>query len=133
MGAPKGFHKQLPNMDIGVRQENINNVPGQPVQIQLGFVPGYALTVHKTQALSIKHIVRGVLEGSRISECLVYQMPGLAKLFPCFSKLKPGIYETMSLFIPDRSICPRPYLCLNFQSCRSKEFPTSGCTSSRYY
>ena len=24
-------------MDVGVRQENINNIPGQPVQIQLGF------------------------------------------------------------------------------------------------
>ena len=50
-------------MDVNVRQENINNVPGQPVQIQLGVVLSYGLTVHKTQALSIKHIVRGILEG----------------------------------------------------------------------
>jgi len=34
----------------------MSNVPGQPVQIQLGVVPCYALTVHKTQALSIKHV-----------------------------------------------------------------------------
>ena len=50
-------------MDVNVRQENINNVPGNPVQIQLGVVPSYGLTVHKTQALSIRHIVRGILEG----------------------------------------------------------------------
>ena len=31
-------------MDVNVRQESINNVPGQPVQIQLGVVPGYGLT-----------------------------------------------------------------------------------------
>jgi len=49
-------------MDINVRQENINNVPGNPaVQIQLGVVPSYGLTTHKVQALSIKHIVRGFL------------------------------------------------------------------------
>ena len=69
----------------------MNSVPGAPVQIQLGTVPSYALTVrclvvasrifavclpllvrvrtrvdrqvHKTQSLSIKHIVRGCLEG----------------------------------------------------------------------
>ena len=34
----------------------MSNVLGQPVQIQLGVVPCYALTVHKTQALSIKHV-----------------------------------------------------------------------------
>ncbi len=33
------------------------------MQIQLGVVPSYGLTVHKTQSLSIKHIVRGVIEG----------------------------------------------------------------------
>lgn len=31
--------------------------------LQLSIVPAYALTIHKTQALSIKHIVRGSLEG----------------------------------------------------------------------
>jgi hypothetical protein len=31
-------------MDVNVRQESINNVPGQPVQIQLGVVPSYGLT-----------------------------------------------------------------------------------------
>ena len=38
-------------LDVTVRQESMNNVPGQPIQIQLGVVPCYALTVHKTQAL----------------------------------------------------------------------------------
>ena len=38
-------------------------VRGEPVMLQLSIVPAYALTIHKTQALSIKHIVRGSLEG----------------------------------------------------------------------
>ena len=50
-------------MDIGVRQETLTMMPGQPVLVQLPLIPAYALTVHKTQALSIKHIVRGCIEG----------------------------------------------------------------------
>ena len=50
-------------MDIGARQETLTTMPGQPVLVQLPLIPAYALTVHKTQALSIKHIVRGCIEG----------------------------------------------------------------------
>ena len=50
-------------MDIGVRQETLITMPGQPVLVQLPLIPASALTVHKTQALSIKHIVRGCIEG----------------------------------------------------------------------
>ena len=49
-------------MDLNVRQENIN-VQGQPVLLQLPLVPCYALTTHKTQALSLRHRVDGSLEG----------------------------------------------------------------------
>jgi len=49
-------------MDIGVRQENLQ-VRGEPIMLQLCVVPSYALTIHKTQALSIKHQVIGCLEG----------------------------------------------------------------------
>ena len=45
------------------RQETLTACQGQPVLVQLPLVPSYALTVHKTQALSIKHVVRGCLEG----------------------------------------------------------------------
>ena len=45
-------------MDILVRQENLN-IRGDPIMLQLSLVPAYALTVHKTQALSIKHLVLG--------------------------------------------------------------------------
>jgi hypothetical protein len=41
-----------------VRQENLN-IRGEPIMLQLPLVPAYALTVHKTQALSIKHLVLG--------------------------------------------------------------------------
>ena len=50
-------------MDISCRTETLITMPGQPVLVQLPLIPAYALTVHKTQALSIKHIVRGCIEG----------------------------------------------------------------------
>ena len=49
-------------MDLGPRQETLN-IRGEPIMLQLCVVPAYALTVHKTQALSIKHLVLGCLEG----------------------------------------------------------------------
>ena len=49
-------------MDIAARQENLA-VRGEPIMLQLCIVPSYALTIHKTQALSIKHFVIGCLEG----------------------------------------------------------------------
>ena len=49
-------------MDVGARQENLA-VKGEPIMLQLPICPAYSLTVHKTQALSIKHLVIGCLEG----------------------------------------------------------------------
>ena len=49
-------------MDLGARQEPLN-IRGEPILQQLCVVPAYALTVHKVQALSIKHRVLGCLEG----------------------------------------------------------------------
>jgi hypothetical protein len=51
------------HIDVIVRQESLTSVPGHPVLVQLPIQPAYALTVHKTQALSISHTVRGCLEG----------------------------------------------------------------------
>ena len=53
----------LDHVDVTARQETLTACQGQPVLVQLPLVPSYALTVHKTQALSIKHAVRGCLEG----------------------------------------------------------------------
>ena len=50
-------------MDVTARQETLASVQGQPVLLQVPLVPSYALTVHKTQALSLRHTVRGCLEG----------------------------------------------------------------------
>ena len=50
-------------MDVGARPESLA-VKGEPVMLQLPLAPAYALTVHKTQALSIKHLVIGCLAGS---------------------------------------------------------------------
>ena len=53
----------IDHVDVPARHETLASVQGQPVLLQIPLVPSYALTVHKTQALSIKHIVRGCLEG----------------------------------------------------------------------
>ncbi len=50
-------------LDLCARHETMAAIQGQPVLLQLPVVPAYALTVHKTQALSIKHRVNGCLEG----------------------------------------------------------------------
>lgn len=55
-------YNQVHFMDIGVRQETLN-VRGAPVLLQIPVAPCYALTTHKTQALSIRHRVNGILEG----------------------------------------------------------------------
>ena len=52
------FLPDVDMMDISVRQENLN-ARGNPIMLQLPLVPAYALTVHKTQSLSIKHQVLG--------------------------------------------------------------------------
>ena len=59
------------HIDVTARQETLAAFPGQPALLQLPIVPSYALTVHKTQALSIKDVVRGCLEGVT---CLAVQM-----------------------------------------------------------
>ncbi len=50
------------HIDVQVRPETLRS-RGEPVILQLPLVPCYALTIHKTQSLSVKHIVRGCLEG----------------------------------------------------------------------
>ena len=61
------------------RQETITSIRGEPVLLQLPVVPCYALTVHKTQALSIKHLVLGCLEGV-FAQGQVYVLVLLASL-----------------------------------------------------
>ena len=51
------------HIDLCPRAETLQTAPGQPVLLQIPLVPAYALTVHKTQALSIRHAVKGCLEG----------------------------------------------------------------------
>jgi len=57
------MYPDMDHMDVTSRQETLVNVIGQPVVLQISLVPAYALTVHKVQALSIMHFVRGCLEG----------------------------------------------------------------------
>ena len=49
-------------MDVQARAENLA-CSGEPLLIQMPLVPCYAITVHKSQSLSIKHLLRGSVEG----------------------------------------------------------------------
>ena len=51
----------IDTLDVVARQEALKT-RGEPQMLQLPLVPAYALTIHKTQALSIKHRVNGCLE-----------------------------------------------------------------------
>ena len=74
----------IDHIDVTARQETLASVPGQPSLLQLPIVPAYALTVHKTQALSMKGVVRGCLEGAmRLAEPVLRSLFCLACLFSC--------------------------------------------------
>ena len=51
----------IDEIDVSARQENLA-VRGEPVLLQMPLTPAYALTIHKTQSLSMKCTVRGCLE-----------------------------------------------------------------------
>ena len=53
----------IDHIDVTTRTETLSSVAGQPVLLQVPLVPCYALTIHKTQALSMRGKVRGSLEG----------------------------------------------------------------------
>ena len=67
--SKQNLYPDIDHIDLQVRQE-ILQVRGDPVMLQLSVTPCYALTIHKTQALSIKHTVRGCLEGVFVT-CLI--------------------------------------------------------------
>ena len=56
------MYPEIDHIDVTARQESLT-VCGAPILLQLPLNPCYALTIHKTQALSIKHLVLGCLEG----------------------------------------------------------------------
>ena len=51
--SKQNLYPDIDHIDLQVRQENLQ-VRGDPVMLQLSVTPCYALTIHKTQALSIK-------------------------------------------------------------------------------
>ena len=57
------MYPDIDHMDVTARQETLMNVISQPVLLQLPLVPAYALSVHKSQSLSIIHTIHGCLEG----------------------------------------------------------------------
>ena len=72
----------------------MNNVPGQPVQLQLGVVPCYALTVHKTQALSIKHVATlASCKQARLCFTVAYHTAPIQKLCSRWPQVVLGCLE----------------------------------------
>ena len=58
----KELFSDIDHIDVESRPEGLR-AKGDPIMVQLNLVPAYALTIHKTQALSIKHVVCGCMEG----------------------------------------------------------------------
>ena len=52
----------IDHMDITARQESLA-IRGDVILLQMPLTPSYGLTIHKVQALSIKHLVLGCVEG----------------------------------------------------------------------
>ena len=50
-------------LDVVPRRESVPAAGGQPQMLQLQLLPAYCLTIHKVQALTIRHQVSGCLEG----------------------------------------------------------------------
>ena len=55
--------QQVDFMDIVPKKEVVANARGKPSLLQLTVQPAYCLTIHKAQALTIRHRVDGCLEG----------------------------------------------------------------------
>ena len=51
--SKQNLYPDLDHIDLQMRQENLQ-MRGDPMMLQLSVTPCYALTIHKTQALSIK-------------------------------------------------------------------------------
>ena len=48
-----GMMADIDHLDVVPRAETLNTVPGQPVMLQLGCVPAYALTVRYSASLCV--------------------------------------------------------------------------------
>ena len=62
VNSKREIFPDIDHIDVQPRGETLR-IRGEPVMLQLSVVPAYSLTIHKTQALSIKHVVRGCFEG----------------------------------------------------------------------
>ena len=51
-------------IDVHCRNETIQGMGGETLLLQMPLAPAFGLTVHKTQALSIKHVVDSVWKNS---------------------------------------------------------------------
>ena len=61
--ASQYFIPNIDFIDMEPRKEVIPSARGKPSMPQLPFQPAYCSTIHKVQALTIRHDVHGCLEG----------------------------------------------------------------------
>ena len=85
------FLPEVDFLDVTARREVVSGARGKPSMVQLPLQPAYGLTIHKVQALTIKHKVDGCLEGvfahgqiyvlaSRVTDPVNFQTVGLPPL-----------------------------------------------------
>jgi hypothetical protein len=86
--SKKHFLPEVDFMHIEPKKEIVAGARGKPSMLQLPFQPGYCLTIHKVQALTIRHRVDGCLEGmfalgqlyvlwSRVTDPVLFSSVGL--------------------------------------------------------
>ncbi len=61
--SKKHFLPEVDFMHIEPKKEVVAGARGKPSMLQLPFQPAYCLTIHKVQALTLRHVVDGCLEG----------------------------------------------------------------------
>ena len=80
-------------LDIEPRKEVVGTSRGKPSMSQLTVQPAYCLTIHKVQALTIRHVVDGCLEG----------MFALGQMYVLWSRVTdPALFHAVGL-PPNRS------------------------------
>ena len=82
------FLPQVDFLDVEPKKEVVATAKGKPSMLQLTLQPGYCLSIHKVQALTIRHDVHGCLEGvfalgqvyvlwSRVTDPKLFQAVGI--------------------------------------------------------
>jgi hypothetical protein len=86
--SKRHFLPEVDFMHVAPKKEIVAGARGKPSMLQLPFQPGYCLTIHKVQALTLRHRVDGCLEG----------MFALGQLYVLWSRVTdPALFSAVGL------------------------------------